>query len=117
MTISLQTTDDNSIEVECSQGQASLSNSTQSFACEFCYSSTNGSACHRSSITDWTCNLLDNRAVSVSALNKGMYCYRATAFIDGSPTAVVQDSFNIRQRVGKMPIISRKLDKCTLLNL
>ncbi len=78
--------------VTCRKGQG-LS-SEQSFSCAFCHSSN--ASCQGT----MTCiQVLDStNTVALPMLSEGTYCYRATAFIDGRPAAVVQDTFNIRQQ-------------------
>ena len=94
LTISLQTGSDNSLTVECSQGQDSTQG--QTFECEFCYSSTETtSACHTGSSISSNCINLERPTMALSTLTQGTYCYRATAIIDGTLSAVVQDSFSI----------------------
>ena len=108
LTISLQTNNDNTITVECSQGQDSSVG--QSFECEFCYTSAEStSTCHIGSNIRSNCKYLEGSAMTLSALTEGQYCYRAAAIIDGTPSAVVQDSFSIH------PLTGISCHTCTVL--
>lgn len=75
--------------VICTRGQG-LS-SRQTFLCDFCY------APDGSCQDPMSCIGLDSTS-TLPTLSEGTYCYRATAVVDGTPAAVVQDTFNVRQQ-------------------
>lgn len=73
--------------VQCGPGDQG---STVGLSCEFCYGLN---SCNNSLITCINTTITDSLSEVEEA---GTYCYRVTAFIDGLPVAVIQDSFTYR---------------------
>ena len=89
LTLSDSTTANTKI-VECSQGTTGVG---QTYKCEFCYSL--GRSCQSSG--SMTCmDVLPGPTQTLPVLAEGTYCYLARAVVNGSPTAMIQDSFSIR---------------------
>lgn len=91
--------------VTCTKGQG-LSPG-QSFSCDFCHSSTN--SC-QGTMSCWQ-GLDSTNTLALPRLSEGTYCYRATAFVNGSPAAVVQDTFSIPQQGSYLYL---RYSSCTL---
>lgn len=93
MMLSIDTTERS---VTCTRGQDI---SEQSFKCEFCYA-MDGSCQDQAGPNTGMMSCLDGTSsrMILATLSEGMYCYRATAIVDGTPNVVVQDTFNIRQQ-------------------
>ena len=79
--------------VTCTKGQG-LSPG-QTFWCDFCYGSCqdSGGLGPMSS-----CSKGLDGTTTLPKLSEGTYCYHATAVVDQTPAAVVQDAFNIRHQ-------------------
>lgn len=86
------------VKIECLPSQ-DLS-SRQSFECKFCYNSDSTCQSQNGGGNNWICSDVTSRTLSLSGLTKGTYCYRVTAVIDRSPTAVIQDTFIIHPQGG-----------------
>ena len=97
MRTSLETTN-GVVKIKCLPGQGSSLG--QSFECKFCYNSDSTCQSQSGDGNNWICSDASSGTASLTDLTEGTYCYRATAIIDGSSTAVVQDTFIISPQGG-----------------
>ena len=82
--VALDTTDIGNQTVACTQ----LSEVEGTFECEFCYSA--GASCQNLT----TCISASASPTLLPTLRELTYCYRATASINGTTVAMIQDMFN-----------------------